>query len=134
MSDPDKFVTELKRKAKNIQEKGGAEVLPADVDTVPKAVRLRILEWCNQVPVLGFNSGRYDLNLPANKIMSLLRVTSISRHYEALVKAYGDEVGKLWFPYEWFDTADKLDHPDIPEYRHWYSKLKGEFVLKPEEW
>ena len=28
-----------------------------------KAQRLKIEEWCNQVPVLGFNSGRYDLNL-----------------------------------------------------------------------
>ena len=30
---------------------------------LPKDQRRRIEEWCDQVPVLGFNSGTYDLNL-----------------------------------------------------------------------
>ena len=37
--------------------------MPEDVNLLPKKQREQINEWCNQVPVLGFNSGRYDLNV-----------------------------------------------------------------------
>ena len=37
--------------------------MPADVSLIPKDQRKKIEEWCDQVPVLGFNSGQYDLNL-----------------------------------------------------------------------
>jgi len=29
---------------------------------LPKKQQQRIRDWCGQVPVLGFNSGKYDLN------------------------------------------------------------------------
>ena len=58
-----KFVKELKRRAKNIQERVRAEFIPEDFSFIPKNRRKLIDEWCDQVPVLGFNSGRYDLNL-----------------------------------------------------------------------
>jgi len=48
---------------KNIQTKIRAAFIPDDVKMLPKAQRIKIEEWCNQVPLLGFNSGRYDLNL-----------------------------------------------------------------------
>jgi len=41
---------------------------------------------------------------------------------------------KSWFPYEWFDTPEKLDYPGLPKYEDWYSKLKGEYVLTRAEW
>jgi len=50
------------------------------------------------------------------------------------VKAYGCKTVKSWFPYEWFDTYEKLDYPGLPEYEAWYSKLKGGYVLTREEW
>ena len=37
--------------------------MPEDVKMLIKSQRLKIEEWCNQVPILGFISGRYDLNL-----------------------------------------------------------------------
>ena len=30
---------------------------------------------------------------------------------EKWVKTYGAKLSKLWFPYEWFETAEKLDFP-----------------------
>ena len=54
---------ELERRAKNIREQVRAAFIPDDIKMLTKAQRLKIEEWCNQVPVLGFNSGRYDLNL-----------------------------------------------------------------------
>ena len=129
-----------------------------------KTQRPKIEKWCNQVPVLGFNSGRYDLNLirehfaerlsdttgkvrvakNGNKIMFILsknfRFLDIINYlgpgtsYEKWVKAYECETVKSWFPYEWFDTPEKLDFRGLPKYEDWYSKLKGGYVLTRDEW
>ena len=58
-----KFMEELERRGKNIRAQVRAEFMPEDVGLLPKAQRQKIEEWCNQVPVVGFNSGTYDLNL-----------------------------------------------------------------------
>ena len=149
---------------KNIRKQVRDEFMPADVNLLPKDQRKKIEEWCDQVPVLGFNPGTYDLNLiknyfaerladttnkvrvakNGNKIMFLLtsgfRFLDIINYlgpgtsYEKWVKAYECKTVKSWFPYEWFDRPEKLDYPGLPDYPDWYSKLKGEFVLKLSEW
>ncbi|KAL9963464.1 hypothetical protein ACROYT_G026975 [Oculina patagonica] len=159
-----KFMEELERRGKNIRAQVRAEFMPEDVGLLPKAQRQKIEEWCNQVPVVGFNSGSYDLNLiknnfaerladttgkvrvakNGNKIMFLLtqgfRFLDIINYlgpgtsYEKWVKAYECEAKKSWFPYEWFDSPEKLDYPGLPDYPAWFSKLKGQFVLTREEW
>ena len=58
-----KFMEELERRGKNIRDQVRAAFMPDDMNMLTKAKRLKIEEWCDQVPVLGFNSGRYDLNL-----------------------------------------------------------------------
>ena len=58
-----KFMEELERRRKNIRAKVRAAFMPDDVRMLPKAQRIKSEEWCDQVPVLGLNSGRYDLNL-----------------------------------------------------------------------
>ena len=128
------FMEELERRGKNIRTKVRAAFMPEDVEMLPKAQRLKIEEWCDQVPVLGFNSGRYDLNLirehfaerlsdttgkvrvakNGNKIMFLLtqkfRFLDIINYlgpgtsYEKWTKAYESTAEKSWFPYERFDT------------------------------
>ena len=159
-----KFMEELERRGKNIRTKVRDEFMPPDVNLLPKDQRKKIEEWCDQVPVLGFNSGTYDLNLikkyfaerlvdttnkvrvakNGNKIMFLLtsdfRFLDIINYlgpgtsYEKWVKAYECESVKSWFPYEWFDRPEKLDYPGLPDYLHWYSKLKDEFTLQLSEW
>ena len=159
-----KFMEELGRREKNIRAKVRAEFMPADIEQVPKAQRTKIEEWCDQVPTLGFNSGSYDLNLIKNyfaeqlagttkkvkvakmgkKIMFLLtdrlRFLDIINYlgpgtsYDSWVKAYGCKVTKSWFPYEWFDSAEKLDYPGLPDYVHWFSKLKNRYTLSISEW
>ena len=54
---------ELERRGKNIRMKVWEEFMPEDAALLPKAQRLKIEEWCNEVPVVGFKSGAYDLNL-----------------------------------------------------------------------
>ena len=159
-----KFMKELERREKNIRAKARAEFMPADVNLIPKDQRKKIEEWCDQVPTLGFNSGSYDLNLIKNyfaeqlagtvnkvrvakngsKIMFILtdrlRFLDIINYlgpgtsYEKWIKAYDCKTTKSWFPYEWFDSPEKLDYPGLPDYPHWYSKLKNEFTLKMAEW
>ena len=159
-----KFMEELERRGKNIRKQVRAEFLPADVNLLPKDQRKKIEEWCDQVPVTGFNSGQYDLNLikkyfaerladttnkvrvakNGNKIMFILtsglRFLDIMNYlgpgttYEKWVKAYDCKTVKSWLPYEWFDRLEKLDYPGLPDYPDWYSKMKGDFVLKLSEW
>ena len=81
-------------------------------------------EWCKQIPVVGFNSGKYDL---------ILIKKYFTTHVGLLVKTYGSGQAKSWLPYEWFDSADKLDYEGLLLYRCWFSKLKNKFVLSPEE-
>ena len=159
-----KFMKELERRGKNIQDQVRAAFIPEVMNMLTKVQRLKIEEWCNQVPVLGFNSGRYDLNLirehfaerlsdttgkvrvakNGNKIMFILsknfRFLDIINYlgpgtsYEKWVKAYECETVKSWFPYEWFNTPEKLDFRGLPKYEDWYSKLKGGYVLTRDEW
>ena len=158
-----KFMEELERREENIREQVRAAFKPDDINMLTKTQRFKIEECCNQVPVLGFNSGKYDLNLirkhfaelvadttdkvkvakNGNKIMYILtknsRFLDIINYlgpgtsYEKWVKAYECESEKSWFPYEWFDSIEKLDFKGLPDYEHWYSKLKGCYLLTKTE-
>ena len=161
-----KFMEELERRRKNIREQVRASFIPEDIKMLTKAQHSKIEEWCNQVPVLGFNSGRYDLNLirehfaerlsdttsirkvrvakDGNKIMFILtnnfgfldiiNYLGPGTSYEKWVKAYECETVKSWFPYDWFDSPEKLDFQGLPKYEDWYSKMKGGYVLTRDEW
>ena len=58
-----KYMEELERRGQHIRTKVQATFMAGDVGMLPKARCRKIEEWCDQVPVLGFNSGRYDLKL-----------------------------------------------------------------------
>ena len=167
--DPDakslikKFMEELERRGKNIREAVSKDYMPEDMHVLPRKKRGTIKDWCDQVPVLGFNCGRYDLNLIKEHFAELLADTTArvqiakkanttmfmktdhflfldiinylgpGTSYDAWVKAYGCSVQKSWLPYEWFDTPAKLHYPGLPDYPAWYSKLKDSFVLKLSE-
>ena len=138
----------------------GKRFLGDSLDYVNKKQARLMLGWCNNVPVLGLNSGRYDLNLikehfisslaeiknnkinlakNGNKIMFLrtkrLRFLDVMNYvgpgtsYDKWVKGYDCEQEKSWFPYEWFDSPEKLDFPGLPPYECWFSKLKNEYFI-----
>lgn len=58
-----RFVKELERRGQNIRAVVRAVFMPDDSQLMPKKQRRAEVEWCDQVPVLGFNCRRYDLNL-----------------------------------------------------------------------
>ena len=134
-----------------------------DIDGIPEKQGDEIVKWVYQVPVLGFNSGHYDLklirqhfipllaqdpgtfaaekngrimfiNTPKFKFLDVLNYLGPGITYEKWVKTYGATLAKSCLPYEWFDSPDKLDFPGLPPYMAWYSKLKGEYVLTLKEY
>ena len=159
-----KFVEELERRGKHLRDQVREEFVPEDVQLLPRKQREQINEWCNQVPIVGFNSGSYDLNLikkyfverlaeknkkikvakKGNKTMfmhtdgfrflDIINYLGPATSYDKWVKAYGSETEKSWFPYEWFESPEKLDFEGLPDYQEWYSKLKVGYVLTEEEY
>ena len=119
--------------------------------------------WVNQVPVFGFNSGRYDINMIKEYFVKNLAIISdvdvakkensymflstsnfkfldIKNYlapglsYDAWCRAYGCELQKLAFPYEWFDSFNKLNHKGPVKYEEFYSSLKGGITISQEEY
>ena len=119
--------------------------------------------WVNQVPVFGFNSGRYDINMIKEYFVKNLAIISdvnvakkensymflstsnfkfldIKNYlapglsYDAWCRAYGCELQKLAFPNEWFDSFENLNHKGPVKYEEFYSSLKGGITISQEEY
>ena len=126
-----------------------------DIDGITESQGKQILQWINQVPVVGFNSGHYDLKLIRQYFVPLMvqdsEVFAVEKNgrimfmdvlnylapgitYDKWVKTYGATLPKSWLPYEWFDSPDKLNFPGLPPYLAWYSKLKNAYVLSLKEY
>ena len=155
---------ELERRGAIIRARLRAEFAPEDLVLWQGKQRRKLEGWCDEVSVLGFNCGRSDLNVikehfaelladttakvkvgkKANKTMftktagfqflDIINYLAPATSYDKWVKAYGCELEKSWLPYEWFDSPEKLNYPGVPDHPAWYSRLKGEFVLKLSEW
>ena len=119
--------------------------------------------WVNQVPVFGFNSGRYDINMIKEyfaKNLAIISDVNVAKKensymflstsnfkfldiknylapglsYDAWCRAYGCELQKLAFPYEWFDSFAKLNHKGPVKYEEFCSSLKGGITISQEEY
>ena len=118
----------------------------------------RLHRYLATLPVVGFNSQRYDLNVMKGALMKQLFGADVANanssfivkkqdaltcvqtdqfrflditnfmapgcNYAAYLKAYGVQEEKGFFPYEWLDSLEKLDHPRLPPHEAFYSKLK----------
>ena len=121
------------------------------------------VNWVKQVPVFGFNSGRYDINMikeyfvknltslsdvnvakkensymffstPNFKFLDIKNFLAPGLSYDAWCRAYGCELQKLAFPYEWFDSFEKLNHIGPVKYEEFYSSLKDGITISQEEY
>ena len=130
---------------------------------LPKKVRNLWETWVNQVSVFGFNSGRYDINMikeyfaknlaeisnvnvakkensymflstPNFKFLDIKSYLAPGLSYAAWCRAYGTELQKLVFPYEWFDSFEKLNHKGLVKYEDFYSSLKGGETISQEQY
>ena len=59
-----RFMEEIARRGDAIREEVKTTYMPPTGELgLSNKAHARMLEWCAEVPVVGFNSGRYDLNL-----------------------------------------------------------------------
>ena len=124
------------------------------LSTMTEKLRDQLQEYLQELPVLGFNSGKYDLNavkeflfpvLVQNKgvqftikrnhnFMCLktphLRFLDVTNFlapgfsYDKFLKAYECPQTKGFFHYELLDTLEKLEHPSLPPQEAVFSTLK----------
>jgi hypothetical protein len=72
----------------------------------------------------------------ANDTFKMLDVTSYMSpgvSYDKFLKAFEVAENKGYFPYEWLDDVDKLNHPNLPSHEDFYSSLK-DCNISPEEY
>ena len=169
--DPENLIKSFMEDLKERQRKIAEEVnslypLPESNDDrvhLPVNVKNLWKTWVKQVPVFGFNSGRYDINmikeyfvkdlaeisnvnvakkensymflsLPIFKFLDIKSYLAPGLSYDAWCRAYGTELQKLAFPYEWFDSFDKLNHKGPVKYEDFFSSLKGGITISQEEY
>ena len=161
------FMRDLKERQRKIEEKvDSLYPLPKSTDDsvhLPVNVQNLWKTWVKQVPVFGFNSGRYDINMikeyfvkdlaeisnvnvakkgnsymflstPKFKFLDIKNYLAPGLSYDAWCRAYGCELQKLAFPYEWFDSFDKLNHKGPVKYEEFFSSLKGGITISQEEY
>ena len=121
--------------------------------------------YLSQIPVIGFNLGKYKINLIKEEIMLYvasnypekdihtiekensyltistpqLKVLDISNYlaagtsYSQFLKAYGCDIPKGIFPYEWFDSFDMQDfYSTLSNTNH--LKSEAEYLILKEIW
>ena len=120
----------------------------------------RLESFLQQLVVVGFNSGKYDINLAKTELISLLRpkITFVIKRqndymcistkllrfldlrnylapntsYSGLLKAYSVPKNKGFFPYSFLDSLDKLNFQALPDHKHFFSSLKNSNITKEE--
>ena len=141
----------------------GGYLIGKEMVRLPGKVEKLYINWVKQVPVFGFNSGRYDLNMikeyfvkklaeisdvnvakkencymflstPNFKFLDIKNYLAPGLSYDAWCRAYGCELQKLAFPYEWFDSFNKLNHKGPVKYEDFFSSLKGGITISQEEY
>ena len=114
----------------------------------------------SQIPVIGFNSGKYEINLIKEEIMFYVASNYLETDIHTMKKensylaistpqlkflitlllvlllsifeAYGCDIPKGIFLYEWFDSFVKLTYSSLPEMKDFYSTLSNSNPLKSE--
>ena len=160
------------------QEDHDEEVEMEAVKTNPyKTLIGQLLGWLHQLPVIGFNSGKYDLNVikqffvpyllkPSKqednddgndedeedddgdetrfvikrqntfmcfstkklKFLDIINFLAPGYSYDKYLKAYGCELQKGHFPYEYMDGIGKLEDIALPPQEAFYSRPKNEGI------
>ena len=129
----------------------------------PLAVlKFKYEQWMMQMPVIGFNSAKYDINMvkphlvkvlmkmdaikfvvkKSNAFMCItterLKFVDIRNYlapgfdYATYLKAYKCTELKGYFPYEWMDNLEKLKQTCLPAHQEFYSTLKNSNITKEE--
>ena len=142
------------------------DVLFGQEQTSDNKVLTKLAEKLNaylqELPVLGFNSGKYDLNAVKEFVFpyliesqpikftvkrnsnhmclktNSLKFLDISNYvapgfsYDQFLRAYECEQTKGFFTYERIDSLDKLEETSLPSHEAFYSSLKNQNITEEE--
>ena len=142
------------------------DVLFGQEQTSDNKVLTKLAEKLNaylqELPVLGLNSGKYDLNAVKEFVFpyliesqpikftvkrnsnhmclktNSLKFLDISNYvapgfsYDQFLRAYECEQTKGFSPYEWIDSLDKLEETSLPSHEAFYSSLKNQNITEEE--
>ena len=125
-----------------------------------KKLQKSLESFLQQLALVGFNSGKYNINLAKTELISLFRPkitfvitrqndymcisTNLLRFldfknylapntsYSGLLKAYSVPENKGFFPYFFLDGLGKLNFPALPNHKHFFSSLKNSNIIKEE--
>ena len=105
-----------------------------DINLVKKNLltRLGLTAKDNQGYVIKKNSKFMCISTPELRFLDISQYLSPGVSYDKFLKAYGTELTKSFFPYEWFDSVEKLEHDRLTDYDCFFSKLKRCNVLEKE--
>ena len=168
---------EAERKAFKVDEskqEDDEEVEMGEVKINPyKTLIGQVLGWLHQLTVIGFNSGKYDLNVVKQlfvpyllrrskqddnddgeeeeeddeirfvikrqntfmcfstrklRFLDIINFLAPGYRYDKYLKAYGCELQKGHFQYEYMDGIGKLEDCALPPQEAFYSRLKNEHI------
>ena len=144
------------------EEEDDEEETPLKKKPVPPLFKLKAkLEGhLDQLPVVGFNSGKYDINalkalvmpivtddvkftikktntfmcfsLERLRFLDILSFLAPGFSYAKCLKAYGCAQTKGFFPYEWFDSLDKLEQTCLPPPEAFHFPLHNEEISEED--
>ena len=148
------YIEELKERIQKLSDNDEDKFVSKKLETLQN----RLNTYLNRLPVIGFNSGNYDLNVIKPHLISYLQeidtiYSPIKRNnnwmsisterlqfldicnylapgysYDKYIKAYGASLQKSCFPYDWMDSLEKLDYPELPPKEAFYNKLKAKDI------
>ena len=127
-----------------------------------ESAKISLMSYIRRVPVIGFNSGRYDLNLMKKEFHSYfskekLEINTIKRcnqyiavytenlvfldmfnylapgySYANYLKAFLKDCAKGFFPYEWMNDIRKLNNTRLPPRHCFHSSLTNTTITREE--
>lgn len=128
----------------------------------PRKLKEKFMDYLQSIPVVGFNSQAYDLNIMKGPLMQYLHQTdkikfTIKRDnklqciqtsrfkfldiinyispgftYDKYLKTFGCDQQKGFFPYEYIDDISKLKQTSLPPHRAFFSTLKNANISSEE--
>jgi len=103
-------------------------------DSQAQTIFNAILKHATKEKRESFSNKIMFMTTPGFRFLDIINYLGPGTSYEKWVKAYECEGEKGFFPYDWFDTPEKLEYPGLPPYSEWYSSLKKDWVLTLDEY
>ena len=101
-----------------------------DLSLIKEYLLHHLLIERNVVPKVIRTGNKYiGMNFLGLQFLDILNFLGGATTLDNFLKAYGASEEKGFFPYEWFDSAEKMNESQLPPIESFWSKLKNHNVL-----